>query len=220
MTNALPQPSRSGLTPVERVSEILFGLILVLTFTGSLSVAEAGRDDVRAMLIGALGCNLAWGIIDALLYLMGCLAEKEQNRKAYLAVRSAGDAAEAQRAISDAVPPVLASILRPDEFAAIHERLKQLPDPPPRARLGQGDWRGAAGVFLLVVVCTFPVAIPFLVMHSAHPAMRVSNAIAVTMLFLAGIAFGRAAGWHPLLGGIVMVVIGLVLVGMTIALGG
>ena len=38
---------------------------MVLTFTGSLSVAEAGRDDVRTMLIGALGCNLAWGIIDA-----------------------------------------------------------------------------------------------------------------------------------------------------------
>jgi hypothetical protein len=33
---------------------------MVLTFTGSLSVADAGRADVRAMLIGALGCNLAW----------------------------------------------------------------------------------------------------------------------------------------------------------------
>jgi hypothetical protein len=32
---------------------------MVLTFTGSLSVAEAGREDVRTMLIGALGCNIA-----------------------------------------------------------------------------------------------------------------------------------------------------------------
>jgi len=39
-----------ALDPIERASEILFGLIMVLTFTGSLSVAEAGRDDVRAML--------------------------------------------------------------------------------------------------------------------------------------------------------------------------
>ena len=67
------------LDPVDRVSEVLFGLIMVLTFTGSLSVAEAGRDDVRTMLIGALGCNLAWGIIDAVLYLMGCLAEKGRD---------------------------------------------------------------------------------------------------------------------------------------------
>ena len=55
------ESSKRVLDPIDRVSEVLFGLIMVLTFTGSLSVAEAGRDDVRAMLIGALGCNLAWG---------------------------------------------------------------------------------------------------------------------------------------------------------------
>ena len=54
---------RRVLTPNERISEVLFGLIMVLTFTGSLSVAEAGREDIRTMLIGALGCNLAWGLI-------------------------------------------------------------------------------------------------------------------------------------------------------------
>ena len=79
--------SQRVLEPIDRVSEVLFGLIMVLTFTGSLSVAEAGRDDVRAMLIGALGCNLAWGIIDAILYLMGCLAEKGKGLATFLAVR-------------------------------------------------------------------------------------------------------------------------------------
>ena len=53
--------SNRALEPMDRLSEILFGLIMVLTFTGSLSVAEVGREDVRLMLIGALGCNLAWG---------------------------------------------------------------------------------------------------------------------------------------------------------------
>ena len=62
------------LDPSERIAEVLFGLIMVLTFTGSLSIADAGENDVRVMLIGALGCNLAWGLIDAVLYLMGCLA--------------------------------------------------------------------------------------------------------------------------------------------------
>ena len=49
------------LDPSERIAEVLFGLIMVLTFTGSLSIADAGANDVRVMLIGALGCNLAWG---------------------------------------------------------------------------------------------------------------------------------------------------------------
>ena len=64
---------------------------MVLTFTGSLSIAEAGRDDVRTMLIGALGCNLAWGIIDGVLYLMGCMAEKGRGLLTFRAVRKAAD---------------------------------------------------------------------------------------------------------------------------------
>jgi hypothetical protein len=69
------------LQPNERIAEVLFGLIMVLTFTGSLSVAEAGKQDVRAMLIGALACNLAWGVIDAVLYIMGCFAERANNAR-------------------------------------------------------------------------------------------------------------------------------------------
>ena len=51
--------SRRVLEPSERIAEVLFGLIMVLTFTGSLSVTEAARADIQAMLIGALGCNVA-----------------------------------------------------------------------------------------------------------------------------------------------------------------
>ena len=75
------------LEPNERIAEVLFGLIMVLTFTGSLSVAEADRAEVRTMLIGALGCNLAWGIIDAVLYLMGSLSEKGTGLLTFRAVR-------------------------------------------------------------------------------------------------------------------------------------
>ena len=172
------------------------------------------------MLIGALGCNMAWGIIDAVLYLMGCLAEKGRGLMTFLAVRKATDPQEAQRLIADALPPVVASILEPAELEAMRQRLKQLPEPPERARLGKDDWLGAVGVFLLVFLSTFPVVIPFIFMHNAGPALRVSNAIAIVMLFLTGYAFGRMTGRHPWLVGVSMVVLGSVLVGMTMALGG
>ena len=60
--------SKRILSPIERVSEVLFGLIMVLTFTGSLSAAESGEAEVRAMLVGAIGCNLAWALIDVIMY--------------------------------------------------------------------------------------------------------------------------------------------------------
>jgi VIT1/CCC1 family predicted Fe2+/Mn2+ transporter len=211
---------KHALDPVDRVSEVLFGLIMVLTFTGSLSVAEAGREDIRTMLVGALGCNVAWGLIDAVFYLMAALAEKSHRLLMLRAVREATDPQSAQRLIADALPPVVASVLDPAELEAMHVRLKQLPEPPVRARLEWDDWRGALGVFLLVFLSTFPVVIPFIVMRDAVPALRVSNAIAVVLLFLAGYAFARITGRRPVAAGIVMVVFGSILVGLTIALGG
>jgi len=208
------------LDPGERVAEVLFGLIMVLTFTGSLSIAEAGRDDIRAMLIGALGCNIAWGIIDAIFYLMGCFAERARNLGTYRALRQAADPAAARRLIAEALPPVLASVLAPEELERARQRLQALPEPSEHARLSASDWRGACGVFFLVFLSTFPVAVPFLVMQSAPVAMRVSNGVAVVMLFVAGIAYGQLVGRSPWVFGISMVALGSALVALTIALGG
>jgi len=210
---------KRALDPIDRVSEVLFGLIMVLTFTGSLSVYEAGREDVRTMLVGALGCNLAWGLIDAVFYLMGSLAEKGRDLATFRAVREATDPERAQRLIADSLP-VVGSVLEPAELEAMRRRLLKLPTPPERARLDGDDWRGALGVFLLVFLSTFPVTIPFLVMRDLVPALRVSNAIAVVLLFVAGYTFGRLTGRRPVWAGAAMVVFGSILVGMTIALGG
>lgn len=211
---------RRALDPIDRLSEVLFGLIMVLTFTGSISVAEAGREDIRTMLAGALGCNLAWGLIDSVFYLMGCLAEKGRDLATFRAVHEAADATQGQRLITDALPPMVASVLEPAEVEALRTRLVSLPKPPVRARLGMQDARGALGVFLWVVLSTFPVVIPFIVMRDPVPALRVSNAIAVALLFAAGYAFGRLTGRHPVAVGAAMILLGSLLVGITMALGG
>ena len=221
MTPAAPgtESKKRVLDPVERVFEILFALIMVLGFTGSLSVAEAGRDDIRTMLIGALGCNLAWGIIDGVMYLMACLAEKGKSLRTLRAVRAA-DPAEAHRLITGALPPLIASLLKPEEIEAVNQRLRQIPEPADHARLDREDWMGGLGVFLLVFLSTFPVVIPFMVMTSVAPALLVSNAIAIFMLFVAGIMYGRYAGWHPFGVGLLMVAIGAALAALTRVLGG
>jgi VIT1/CCC1 family predicted Fe2+/Mn2+ transporter len=106
------------------------------------------------------------------------------------------------------------------EIDTICRRLKELPEAPGRARLEKDDWLGAVGVFLLVFLSTFPVVIPFIFMHRVVPALRVSNSIAIALLFLAGYSFGRMTGRRPVRVGFAMVVLGSVLVGITVALGG
>jgi VIT1/CCC1 family predicted Fe2+/Mn2+ transporter len=219
--NTDPTVSRKRvLEPVERISEVLFGLIMALTFTCSFSVAEAGQSEVRSMLIAALGCNLAWGIIDAIMYLMGCLAERARSLATLRAVRTAGDPQQAQGMIARALPPMVAAALGSMELEGIRQHVAQLPEPPTQPRLSGRDWIGAAGVFLLVVLSTCPVVLPFVFMSGARSALRVSNLIAIGMLYLTGYAFGRCTGYHPRIMGLAMVVLGIALVGMTILLGG
>ena len=220
VTTAGPVREKRALDPIDRFSEILFGLIMVLTFTGSISAAESGREEIRLMLFAAIGCNLAWGIVDAVMYLFACISERGRNIVALRSVREAPNDEAAHRAISGALPPVVASVMGEAELEQIRQRLIALPPPPDQVKLNRADFRGALAVLLLVFFSTFPVVIPFIVMHNAVRALRWSNGIAIAMLFIIGYCLGRYMGHRPWRLGALMVVIGLVLVAITIALGG
>lgn len=208
------------LNPLERFSEIVFGLIMVLSFTGALSVVEAGREDVRTLFIGAIGCNLAWGIIDAVFYLIACLTETGRNATLLRRVQQCAGFAQSREIIASVIPPKVAEALLPADFERIHEHLKQLPRPAERLWLTGRNWLGAAAVFLLVFLSTFPVVIPFLFIHDVKLAMRISNGVAIAMLFGAGQMLANYAGMRRIATGLVIVAIGAVLVALTIALGG
>lgn len=225
MTISVAQPARAPaipapvLSPIDRVSGVIFGLIMALTFTGTLSVATADRNEVRDMLIGALGCNIAWGLVDAVMYLLATLTERRRNLALLREVRSRPGGNRAHELIADALPPVIASTMDPAELDVIRTRLEALPEPPPAA-LSLGDFRAALGVFLVVFLATLPVALPFAVIHEAHRALRVSNGIALVMLFAGGYYLGRHAETHPLRTGAATLAAGVLLVWATIALGG
>jgi hypothetical protein len=214
------RPTLRVLDTMERVSEVLFGLIMVLTATGALSAVTADRAGVRTLVIGALGCNLAWGIIDAGMYLMACLQERGRGILAVRAARAESDPAAARRIIADALPPPVGSALSDEHLEALRRRLEALPEPPQGPRLTGRDWLGALGVCLLVFVSTLPVVFPFMFIADPRLALRVSNAVAIAMLFGCGFAFGRCAGLRPWLTGLAMVAVGAALAGVAIALGG
>src|SRR5215472_1485508 len=164
------------LDPIERSSEILFGLIMVLTFTGSFRALGADHDSVNRMLVAALGCNLAWGIIDAVMYLMGILSERSHNLLLLRQVRAVSPEAGRQL-INDSMSTDLAKVVTDTEVEAIRQRFVRLPEPAQPARLHFYDYRAALGVFLLVFLSTFPVVLPFLLIRQPARALRVSNLV-------------------------------------------
>jgi hypothetical protein len=219
MTRSDVTRRRPVLEPTDRISEIVFGLIMATTFTGTLS-ATAGREDIRTMLIGAIGCNLAWGLVDAVMYVVTTLTERGRNLRLLRQVRATTQSAVAQRLIGETLPEALTRSLQPVEIDRLWARLQSLPEPPRHPRLDGRDFAAAAAVFLLVVASTFPVVVPFMFFDQVVTATRTSNAIAVLILFLAGHALRRHAGYLPWRTGLAMAAIGVVLVVLTIALGG
>ncbi len=220
----MPQTSTRGsrriLDPLARISEILFGVIMALTFTTTVDAANAGRAEVRTLVFAAVGCNVAWGLVDAMMYLIDVLTERGRDLLTLRAVRTASSPDAARAIIADALPPIVARLLTGDDLARIQRSLVALTDVPARPWLKKRDWLGAAGVFLLVFASTLPLVVPFFLIGDVHVALRVSNAVAIVMLFAAGYLLGRYGGYRPLLNAVTMVVLGCGLVSLTIALGG
>jgi len=221
---AAEPPSREQrdrvLDPVARTSEALFGLIMALTFTGTLGAATAGREEIRTLLVGMIGCNIAWGLVDAVMFLMASVTERGRGLLMLRALHDAATPQVAHRLIVDAVPPAVGSALTAEEIENVRMRLMRTRDLPARASFSRDDWIGALAVFLIVAATTFPVVVPFLLFREARVALRVSNLIAIVMLFGLGYRLGQYSGHHPLRTGSSMVLLGLVLVGLAIALGG
>jgi len=216
----LPGEEREGLLdPVDRISEILFGLIMAVTIVGSMSIATAGQNEVRTVLTAALGCNIAWGLVDAVMYLVRTATGRTRHRA--LAARIvAADLETARHLIARALPEPIAGLMGSDEIEGMHRRLLALP-PERLPTLRPRDFLEALGIFLMVVVATFPVVVPFMLTHDAALAMRISQGVTLAMLFLAGFALGRYAGYtRPVVTGSMMAAFGAALIVAVKALGG
>lgn len=212
--------SRRILDPLDRSLEVLFGVIVVLTFTGTISITSGGEASTKTVLWAAIGCNLAWGIVDGVMYLIASFTERARGLATLAALRATGDRNTAQRLVLDALPPIFASALAPSDTDALRQRLAALPDVSALVSLNRTDFAGAAAVCALVFASTLPVAMPFFVIDRLHLAMLVSNAIAIATLFATGWSLGRHAGRSAWQSGLGMVVVGVVLVSVTMALGG
>lgn len=223
-TNCTPSRTpisvETGLDIVDRVSEMCFGLFMALTFIGAVSTGLSGPEASRTMLRAALGCNLAWGLADALMHIINTVAERGRRLSLVLAVQRASDLADGIRIIREAMPPLIKSIMSDAELEPLRVKLIQLPSLPEGPRLYLHDLLWATRVFFIVVLSTFPVALPFVLLDNVSKALLVSRALTLAMLFTGGFVLGRHAGLNAWLAGLGMMVLGVCLTIAIIALGG
>jgi hypothetical protein len=213
-------PSRAVLDPIDRSSEIIFGLIMALTFTCTVSVASSSRTDITTMLAAALACNIAWGLVDGAMYILSELVARQRKHSLVEAIKSS-PTAEARRILLDNLPDGVAQVLSDEMADSLTKGIGAFPLPPRKMAPTRDDLRGATAIFALVFLSTLPVALPFVLIEDVGVALRVSNAIAVALLFLIGTGLGRYMGWpRPWVIGLAVACFGAILVAITIALGG
>lgn len=210
----------SVLNPVDRISEVLFGLIMVLTFTGAISVATDGRQEVRELLWAALGCNVAWGLVDAIMHLMNVLMERRHAVKVISEIMASNNMEDSRKLVRNEIPPLLSSLLHDTEIDELATRITKLPRADSPYLLTPHDFVSGVQIFALVSLCTLPVALPFGLVNDVGVALRTSNAIALVMLFIGGFSLARYAGFSPWWTACAYSAVGVALVSLTMALGG
>ena len=206
------------LDPVERASESIFGVLMAVSIVGALSVTSGSSQEIRTTLFMALACNIAWGITDAVMYLVTTAITRGRNFRLARRLQHTADDREARRIVTDALPESVVACARDETIEALRRDLCALRIP--RTALSSRDFLGALSVFLVVVAATFPIVLPFLLTRDVVVARRASNALAVAVLFAQGYVVGRYSGATPWRYGIAFAGLGAFLVAVIVALGG
>ena len=199
---------------------MLFGLFMALTFVGAVSVAGRGQDEVRTLFVTAIGCNLAWGLVDAVMYLVRTATDRGRKLTLVHAVRAAPDEEAGRVLVRRALLAAIPRVTTEAQVEAIRARLIDLTDVPAKPVLDRQDALAAAAIFLIVVASTFPVVLPFAFFADVETAKWTSRGLALTMLFVGGLGLGRYAGYGSWKVGLLMMGLGTALTVAIVALGG
>lgn len=212
---------RRHLDPATRLGEVLFGLIMALGITGAVQF-ELAEPNNREMFIAVLGCNLAWGIVDGVMFAMLSLFERSRKSRIVRHVQHAVTDDVALAHIRQELGDTLEPLMSAEEYGQIYRwvlnrvRRAELPSPHVQWK----DILGGIAIGVLIFIATLPVVVPFLIFSNPTVAVRISNLIALVLLFVLGWWWGRAVGASPFGVGAGVTTVGLTLVLITIVLGG
>jgi hypothetical protein len=221
----MPGPASSlvlnYLEPADILAEVLFGLIMVLTITLGARLAMGEEGSGRALLLAALGCNLAWGLIDGAMYVMNAMFNRGRTARIFTELKRSGESG-ALAIIGRELDPRFAGVTTAEERSRLYRSVLAIAErtPPRRTHIDRDDVYGGAVCAALVFLTALPAAVPFLLIDDPMVALRVSNGILVAMLFGVGYFWARETNANRTGTGLAMTFAGLTLVGAAMALGG
>jgi VIT1/CCC1 family predicted Fe2+/Mn2+ transporter len=210
--------------PGDALGEVMFGIIMTLTFTvGARYFMVHGEFDREELIVGAVGCNIAWGIIDAVLFIIGTLFFRSQRTRFYQSLRATADDKAALSAVAHQFGLEDEPLAIPaEDRAKLYESILAVARhaKPAAIRITKHDWTAAFLVFALVTLTAVPCVIPFLIIDNESIAITVSNGVQIALLFIAGYRWGSytaVASWKV---GLTVAALGFGMCMLAVVLGG
>jgi hypothetical protein len=212
------------LDPGDALGEVMFGIIMTLSFTvGARFFLADDTFDRTELIVGAVGCNVAWGIIDGVLFIVGSVFFRSQRARFYRTLRGTPDNEKARAAVADHFGLEDEPLAIPaEERNRLYEAILAVgrsTDPAP-VRVKGGDLTAAFLIFMLVTFAAIPCVIPLLLIDDEILALRVSNAVQVVLLFVGGYRWGAYTDLSPWKVGLSIAVLGFGMCVLAVLLGG
>ena len=211
------------LDPSESLLEILFGLIMALTMTaGARLVTDPATLNAGELIAALAGCNVAWGFIDAVFYLVGSMFNRNRRLVLVRRLQATRDEGEAIALIQNEFGLQREPRMRDEDRAVFYRSMLEMlrHADTRRASLTAGEFAAAAIIFVLVSLTAVPGLIPLAVMSDLGMALRLANGLQVVLLFYVGYKWSHYSGSNPWRGAAMIGVMGIVLVLISVALGG
>jgi VIT1/CCC1 family predicted Fe2+/Mn2+ transporter len=217
------------LFPHEWLLEIIYGLIIALAITNAVrAIAGPGTIDIDLMAETALGAGIAWGIIDAILYILIVVYEKNRYARISSMLKGTSDDREALGIIQEDLEDSIVGTVDAEDQEAVYKLVLDSQRRSGYASNGRAktikimreDLFGATQVFLAMLAATLVVVLPLWLIEPPTTAVLVSNAVALVSLFMVGYAWARHTNIPRTRFGLILVVIGAAIIGITLVLGG
>jgi len=211
------------ITPVGRLQEIIYALIMVITVSSTVSRAVPDTEEgIQTLILAVLGCNIAWGIVDGVMFVLTSLFNRNKSLKMVKDATNAMTGDEALSVIDGEFNPPFEWMLGDDQKKKLNEEILDhvIRLRPPGTGITRDDVTGGMFCFVVTFLTTLPAIMPFYFIGEMEPAIRLSNAIVMTMLFFTGVEYAKYTDKNPLKTAISLTLLGAVVVVITILLGG
>jgi VIT1/CCC1 family predicted Fe2+/Mn2+ transporter len=206
--------------PFDRLSEVAFGVIMALTIISVIPTAADGAGR-QQLVLAALGCNLAWGIVDALMTLVGMRVDREHRHAGLRILRQSKDEQSFRDGLREFLPDRVVDHMQANDVQRMRQNLlKSLLGTGDTPKLGREHWLAWLVLACHTFVATFPIILPLLLIHDDLLALRLAQGTGLVLLFGLGWLLARWAGGRPWQGAVGFAALGVAMTGICLALGG